>query len=193
MYLTLVTCALSISSFAQNTSSHLTFKGVPIDGTGKAFIANIQQKGFTHAGTKEDLAFLTGDFAGYKNCTIVVPMKNKDVVWTIIVFFPACNDWASVEYDYLYLKSVLSEKYGKPAQCIEEFQNRAPSNNDDRFFELSKNKCNYTCLFEVPNGRIELKIIYDDQIGALARISYVDKINIDVVVQAERQAAMDDL
>lgn len=41
MYLTLVTCALSISSFAQNTSSHLTFKGVPIDGTGKAFIANI--------------------------------------------------------------------------------------------------------------------------------------------------------
>ena len=35
----------TLSTFAQTTSEHLTFKGVPIDGTLTEFVSKLKQKG----------------------------------------------------------------------------------------------------------------------------------------------------
>ena len=190
IYLAILAVVFSFIGFAQNLSQHLTFKGVLIDGTRKAFVSNMQQKGFTLLGTQEDVTLLSGDFAGYKNCTVgVTTLKNKDVVSTIGVIFPTCEDWATVENNYFDLKSMLSEKYGEPVRSVEEFQNRNPQDDNDKYYELSMNRCNYASLFEVTNGSIELMIAHDTFTGAYVVLRYIDKFNGDIV----RQAAMDDL
>ena len=75
-------------SFAQSTE-HLSFKGVPIDGTLDDFVFKMQQNGFTLSQTENGTAFLTGDFAGYKDCSVgVTTLKQKDLVYKIAVIFP---------------------------------------------------------------------------------------------------------
>lgn len=74
-------------------TDHLTFKGVPIDGTLKEYIAAMKKAGFNYKGTTNDgSAILTGDFAGYKNCSIEVStLNNCDVVNRITVIFSDKN------------------------------------------------------------------------------------------------------
>ena len=62
------TCLLFAGSiFAQQ---HLSFKGVPIDGTLKAYTDAMIKAGFHYEGTYDGVAALSGDFAGHKGCTI---------------------------------------------------------------------------------------------------------------------------
>lgn len=188
--ISLLAIVLCVMAFAQSGAQHLTFKGIPIDGTRKAFVAKLQQKGFTLIGTEEDVTMLSGDFAGYKNCTLLLTtLQNKDVVSMIVVLFPACEDWPTVEDNYLNLKSMLSEKYGNPAQSMEEFQDWTPSDDRGKYDKLSKDQCYYESLFEVENGSIELMMVYEIFSGAHVLMRYLDKINTNIV----RQAAMDDL
>ena len=83
--------AIIFTSFSQtksDTSRHLTFKGVPIDGTLADYILKMKKSGFTHKGTKDGVAVLEGDFASYKKCIVgVSTLKQKDLVSKIVVFF----------------------------------------------------------------------------------------------------------
>jgi hypothetical protein len=62
----LVVAFIAISSFSQILpSSHLTFKGVPIDGTLNEYVTKMKQNGFTLTSTEDGVAMLKGDFAAY--------------------------------------------------------------------------------------------------------------------------------
>ena len=79
---------MSISAFCQN--AHLSFKGVPIDGTLTEYVNKMKAAGFTHIGTEDGIALMQGDFAGYKNCTIgVQTLKPRNLVHEITVVFPS--------------------------------------------------------------------------------------------------------
>ena len=68
----------------------------------------MKQAGFTHIGTQDGTAILQRDFAGFKSCTVdVSTLKTVNVVSTIGVIFPVCEDWSSLERDYEHLKSML--------------------------------------------------------------------------------------
>ena len=56
-------------SLAQDKSEHLSFKGVPIDGTLNEYVAKMKAAGFSYLGTQDGTAILQGEFAGFKNCT----------------------------------------------------------------------------------------------------------------------------
>lgn len=100
--------------FAQS-SEHLKFKGVPIDGTLSEYVSKMKQAGFQLIGTDDGVALLEGEFAGYRGCLIAVStLKSVNVVNTIGVVFPARENWSSLEGDYEHLKSMLTEKYGEP-------------------------------------------------------------------------------
>ena len=43
---------------------HLTFKGVPIDGTLSEYVAKMKSAGFKYLGEQDGTAILQGDFAG---------------------------------------------------------------------------------------------------------------------------------
>jgi hypothetical protein len=55
---------LALSSFSQTQSDkHLTFKGVPIDGTLKEFVGRMKQDGFKFIQKSCGVVYLQGDFA----------------------------------------------------------------------------------------------------------------------------------
>ena len=81
------------------------------------------QAGFSDLGIKDGTAVLQGDFAGFKGCIIgVSTLKTTNVVNTIAVIFPECDNWSKLENNYQTLKEMLIQKYGEPADCVEKFQ-----------------------------------------------------------------------
>lgn len=180
-----------LTSFAQSNSEHLSFKGVPIDGTLNEYVAKMKAAGFSHLGTQDGTAILQGDFAGFKSCTVgVSTLKAVNVVSTIGVIFPSHDDWSSLERDYEHLKSMLIKKYGDPADVVEQFQGRTtPNSNNEKIHELLMDRCTWFTTFETPKGDIQLSLQKGEYGQYFVLLKYFDKINTDTV----RSAAMDDL
>lgn len=169
---------------------HMTFKGVEIDGSLSDMVAKLASKGFTYIGAEEDVALMSGDFAGYRDCQIaVLAMQETGMVNAIGVVFANREEWSSIEGDYDKLKSMLTEKYGKPSRVIEEFQHGYVPDNWFKFHCLVSDQCTWASVFETPNGTIELFMQKVDYRRACVILKYYDKANSDVV----RAAAMDDL
>ena len=177
------------SLFAQQ---HLSFKGVPIDGTLKAYTDAMIKAGFHYEGTQDGIAVLSGDFAGHKDCTIgVYTLKNLDVVSFITVLFPDQETWTSLKSEYEILKSMLTEKYGEPEESVEQFTTNV--HNYDNFFVMQALKDeNYEWYtnFSTELGTIKLTISEGEEYSTgRVVLVYMDKANGEKV----RNAAMDDL
>lgn len=184
--LTIVITCCSLISWAQ--SEHLTFKGVPIDGSLTEFVAKMKTAGFDHLGTQDGMAMLQGDFAGYKNCMVgVYTIKPINVVSMIGVLFNARDTWSDLESDYDFFKSMLTEKYGEPAIVVEEFE-RPQRDNNDKIHELRMDRCTWASAFHTEKGSIELSMEYNNY-ECRVILRYRDKINTERV----KKQAMEDL
>lgn len=179
-------------SFAQaqesvDSSTHLTFKGIPIDGKLNEFVLKMKKNGFTHIDTEDGIAMLKGDFALYKNCIIgIATLRQKDLVSKITVIFPKRDTWSSLSDDYFTLKELLTEKYGEPSDYIEKFQSDLqPRDDNDKMYEVIMNRCKYYTTYETEKGSIQLSIEHD----GVVMLAYYDKINRNII----RAKAIDDL
>ena len=188
--LTLILSLTAILTFAQ-TSEHLSFKGVPIDGTLNEYVSEMKRAGFSRIRTEDGVSILKGDFAGYKNCFIsVATLKQKDLVNTITVMFPERSTWSALAANYFNLKELLTEKYGKPTEIVEKFDTYSePRDDNSKMHEVIMNKCKYYTSFELENGTIQLSIEYGGLLKGFVMLSYFDKINSEII----RQGALDDL
>ena len=173
-----------------NVSDHLSFKGVPIDGTLNEYVTKMKQGGFVMLGTEDGVVMLKGDFASYKDCIIgVTTLKGKDLVSKITVIFPALESWSSLSSNYLNLKEMLTEKYGDPSESVEKFDVYGdPKDDGTKFMYVQLDKCKYYSIFKTEKGNIELQI-RGNHSSSFVTLSYFDKINSDIV----KQKAMDDL
>ena len=173
-----------------DTSEHMTFKGVPIDGTLDEYILKMKKNGFIHIGTENKTAIFKGDFAAYKDCIIgVSTLKQKDLVSKITVLFPEQETWTSLSYNYFSLKELLTEKYGDPSESYEEFDDGQPSDDNSRMFKVKFDNCKYYTNYETNNGSIQLSIDHDGVTNCFVRLSYFDNINSELI----RAEAIDDL
>lgn len=184
---------LSIS-FAQTTtdsSKHLSFKGVPIDGTLDQYVLKMKKSGFTLTSTSDGTAILQGDFAGYKDCYVgVSTLKQKDIVHKIGVIFPDRDTWSALSGNYFNLKEMLTEKYGKPTETVEKFDGYSQSNDDNsRFLGVKLDYCKYFSTWVTDKGDIQLSIDHNDFKNCFVKIIYFDKINSATI----RKQAIDDL
>ena len=189
--LSLTVMLMSLTTLAQTESPHLSFKGVPIDGTLNEYVQKMKQKGFTYLGTEDGIALLKGDFAAYKGCTVgVATLKQKDLVSKITVIFPNCETWATLANNYFSLKEMLTEKYGEPVDVKEEFQGYSePRDDNSRMHEVGMDRCKYITTFETTKGKIQLYIGHNSFSASYVLLSYFDKINGETI----RAKAMDDL
>ena len=177
------------SLFAQQ---HLSFKGVPIDGTLKAYTDAMIKAGFHYEGTQDGIAVLSGDFAGHKDCTIgVYTLKNLDVVSFITVLFPDQKTWTSLKSEYEILKSMLTEKYGEPEESKERFTTYVGDySNGLVMHALKDEKYEWHTNFSTEWGTIKLTISEGEEYSTgRVVLVYMDKANGEKV----RNAAMDDL
>lgn len=170
---------------------HLTFKGVPIDGTLDTYVANMKKAGFTFIGENDGIALLRGDFAGYRNCTIgVVTLKSIDIVNRISVLFDSHQDWNNIYVNYSSLKEMLTTKYGKYADCVEKFEGYSePRDDNGKMHELTMDRCKFYTIWKTDKGSIELEIIKGNLGGGKVRLTYWDNIN----TMSVQEKAMDDL
>jgi hypothetical protein len=191
LLLVLIVACFAINSWAQNEKSeHLNFKGVPIDGKLSDYVLKMQKSGFTNLGIENGVAYLKGDFAGYKECVVgVSTLKQKDLVSKISVTFPEQENWSALSNDYFSLKEMLTEKYGKPSENVEMFQSRIqPEDDPSKMHEVMFDKCKYYSIFITDKGRIELSI-FGSIDSSYVLLTYYDKINSEII----RATAIDDL
>lgn len=182
----------TIVSHAQSqTSKHLIFKGVPIDGTLNEYVTKMKQNGFTHLGTENGTAVLKGDFAGYKDCSVGVSiLKQKDLVHKIAVIFPDKETWSTLSGNYYDLKQMLTEKYGEPSESLEKFNTSLePKDDFYKMHNVKMDNCKYYSGFQTEKGTIELSIEHDGAAQCFVRLAYFDKINSDII----KTKAKDDL
>lgn len=188
LLVTLVCLAMMGGLMAQE--EHLSFKGVPINGTLKAYTAAMVKAGFKSEGTQDGLSLLSGDFAGFKGCIVgVSTVKNCDVVNRIAVLFPEKETWSALLGDYEHLKDLLTEKYGEPEQNVERFNDRMYSDNS-KIYAVNNGELEWYTIFSTELGDIELTLV-GGTIGykARVRLTYWDAKNSETV----RQNALDDL
>ena len=145
---------LNAATQAQVSIDHLSFKGVPIDGTLDEYVLKMKKSGFMHSGTQDGLAILKGDFASYKNCTVEVStFIPKDLVNKIIVMFPNVDNWTSLSSNYFNLKEMLTEKYGQPSDFTEKFDSYSQSiDNGWKMREVTRDRCKYFSSWQTEKG-----------------------------------------
>lgn len=171
---------------------HLSFKGVPIDGTLKQYTDAMVKKGFKYEGKTDDgMAFLSGDFAGFKGCMVgVSTLTSCDVVNRIGVLFPEKDTWATLVYDYENLKSMLTTKYGEPAMNREEFMSYTGDSNSLRMHALNDDELVWFTAWSTELGDIELSLVGGNFSNeGRVRLMYYDRANTETV----NQSVLDDL
>ncbi len=190
-----LTLLLACLVFAGNlfAQQHLSFKGVPIDGTREYYTDTMIKSGFYYGGTTQGgIAFLGGDFAGYTDCLIAIyTLKNINLVRRVAVFFPDKNSWSAVLSDYEHLKAMLTEKYGTPSDSQEKFTGYVGDMKNSLIMSaLKENKYVWYTTFTTELGDIKLSIMAGSKRDtAMVRLSYTDKANSEKA----RNNAMDDL
>jgi hypothetical protein len=172
---------LKAATQAQVSSDHLTFKGVPIDGTLNEYVSKMKQSGFNHLQTEDGTAYLNGDFAGYKDCYVgVSTLKQNDLVYKIVVVFKEKDTWSVLSTNYFDLKQMLTEKYGEPSDVVEKFDVESfaqPRDDQDRFYNVKSDKCKYYSKWQTEKGQIQLKIDHNSSRSCYVTLAYFDKIN----------------
>jgi hypothetical protein len=190
LFLSLVVC-VSFAQTSADSSKHLAFKGIPLDGTLDQYVSKMKANGFEVLKSEGDLAMLKGDFAGYKDCYVgVSTLKQKGPVHKIGVFFPEKDKWSTLSGDYFNLKQLLTEKYGNPTKESEKFDRLIEPRDDNmRMHEVRMDRCKYFSIWDTDKGEIQLSIDHDDITGCNVRLVYIDKINSATV----RKQALEDL
>ncbi len=181
-------------SFAQtnaDSSRHLTFKGVPLDGTLDQYVSKMKQNGFKLLSTEDGVAMLRGDFAGYKDCYVgVSTLKQKDLVYKIGVLFPEKDTWSTLSGNYFELKQMLTEKYGKPSDVVEKFDRESERRDDgSKMHDVQFDRCKYYSIWQTDKGEIQLSIDHNNVTSCFVKLAYFDKINSATI----KKQALDDL
>jgi hypothetical protein len=186
-----ISALLSVYVSAQSSTNHMTFKGIPIDGSIDEFVSGMKQKGFTFIVVEDGVAFFTGEFAACSPCTIkAVSSNSTNVVSHVSVSFPSCETWPILLDNYSKLKSMLTQKYGKPKDCVEKFESfHSPDDDSSRMYELKFDRCKYWTQWETKKGYIKLNIAHEGVMSCFVVLSYWDKVNTEKV----NKSAMDDL
>ncbi|MBQ1214577.1 MAG: hypothetical protein IIX81_06110 [Tidjanibacter sp.] len=145
----------------------------------------MKEAGFDYIDKQDGTAILMGDFAGHKGSIIGVnTLQSLDIVNRIGVIFPAADDWSTLNNTYERLKSMLTQKYGKYDECVEEFQGYSqPRSDNDRLNKLRLDSCNWYTIFKTDKGNIELSLGHKSLIGCYVVLQYFDKINTNTVEQ----------
>lgn len=183
----------ALCSNAQASSEHLKFKGVPIDGTVTEFAKKLEEKGFKTLMAQGGSYIMSGDFAGYSDCMIVLMnTKSTKEVYGIGVIPSFCDTWSELISQYDTFKDNLTTKYGEPTGCTEEFKGWTPSSDMSKFYAAQIGDCDYKTLFELKNGSIAVAITNKKK--GSEKSCYVVLIYTDKVNEAkEKQNVIDDL
>lgn len=181
----LLTLALSLIVVGAFAQEHLSFKGIPIEGSMSSFCKNLKSKGFTAMGSQNNIRIFTGDFTGIEATVGVISTDNGQDVFGVVVLFPASGEWNTLVNTYDYYKDLYIRKYGKPSISKEKNPSRSDSNTA-LMLEVYQGTVVYASAWEVAGGSIELTIDKTDGFceGQVV-IRYRDSQNAEAKLQQD--------
>ena len=166
---------------------HLTFKGIPIDGTPEEFGAKLIELGFDYSRKSQGSYWYEGgSFAGFHDCEVIVKAYDN-LVYEVVAILPTRYKWSHLYDDYSSLVYSLKRKYGEPIYKNEEFVS-TPSyidleDDNDKIFEVKNNHCNYGSIFRVNDGLIG-DITIEIKSSCCVGIYYKDTYNEFLKIQS---------
>lgn len=184
-FLTLLIACSTLGIFAQE---HLSFKGIPIEGSITEFCKKLESKGFKKLGFENNKMIFEGDFTGRQATVGVATTDDGYSVYSVAVFFKPSEQWNNLVGTYNYYKSLYTRKYGEPSSCVE----KNPARHKENFFlmhELSQGTVTYRSIWHVTGGSIELSIEktvgYSYSDVGMVFIKYCDSQNIEDKIQRD--------
>lgn len=176
---------ITLTSYAQSDSEHLTFKGIPIEGSITEFCQKLKNKGFTSIGRENNLSLFMGDFTG-RNATVGVTSSDDGKnVFAVVVLFDPSSEWNTLVNTYGYYKDLYTRKYGAPT--ISKEQNPALSDSNTALMaEVHQGTIVWGSAWSVTGGDIELSIektsgFYEGMVV----IRYRDTQNVETKIQKD--------
>lgn len=162
------------SSTLVYSQEHMSFKGIPINGTTNEFAQKLISQGYQKIETKDNIIILEGEFINKKCKVYLIGSVKTNKIWKVYVILPENSSWYSIKGDYKELKVQFQQKYGE-GRSYEFFSKPYYEGDGYEFQAIRKDKCTYATFFDSTNGNIMLEI-GDESI----RISYEDKINSEI-------------
>ena len=179
---------LAVCTVCTAQTNHMKFKGVPMEGTLESFTSKLEAKGFTPDEIENGISRLDGEFAAYKDCKISVIADISGLIYKVSVEFPKMDKWGNLWKNYNDLKKMLTEKYGSPKICLEQFFDPNII-NDDKIYAIQHDKYIYYSVFSLEEGDIRLEISHESIYSCFVTLTYLDNINQEKV----QKQIMDDL
>ena len=178
----LTTLLMGINLMAQE---HLSFKGIPIEGSMSSFCQKLNEKGFTKVGTDNNVTMFVGDFTGRQASIGVGATDNGENVYSVVVFFDPSDEWKTLVNAYDYYKDLYIRKYGKPSISRENNPGQGGSNSS-LMYELYQGKVTYASVWKATGGTIELSIEKaDGYSNGMVVIRYRDAQNIETKIKKD--------
>ena len=160
-----------------SAQAHMEFMGIPINGSAKKFIDELEKKGFEHDKTFhyfENLQRLYGTFGG-NLCKLHVLTINKDVSKVTVAYLPS-KSWHKVYSFYKTIQAEYTLKYVEP-EAYEVGPNAKSQNFDDVFQNLKNEDSAYSSFYQTDRGMIGVRIKSDDGKSGYVEVVYEDKLN----------------
>ena len=146
------------------SQEHMTFQGIPIDGTIKSFHKQMKKHGFKLDFRLEDGYSYRGRYITNNDVIIVLfsPKSKKVQGIAISVNFREMADsksWQRVKEYYDYVVTLFSEKYDTAKKEITAcFEPPYEEGDGNEVEGIITGKCHYSTLFVTPQGKIEVEI-----------------------------------
>ncbi len=186
IFLLLVFSLALICGYAQE---HLSFKGIPIEGSMSSFCKKLEAKGFTKIGSDGNMTVLDGIFTGKSATVYLIATSDGKDVNSVAVTLPDSDSWKTLVEIYDYYKSLYIEKYGQPS-VHKEYNPSGNLSNTLAMNQIDEGKVEYGSLWEAPGGLIVMTIERGSRsLRGLVMIKYEDSQNNE----KERQKIIDDI
>ena len=176
---------ITLALYAQSSSEHLTFKGIPIEGSMTEFCQKLKAKGFTSIGSENNVTLFSGDFTGREANIGVTATNDGENVFAVVVLFDPSGEWNTLVNTYDYYKDLYTRKYGKPA--ISKEKNPALSDSNTALMaEVHQGTAVWGSVWKVTGGEIELSIEKTSGVyKGVVVIRYRDSQNVEAKIQKD--------
>lgn len=180
IFITLALLFVVINIMAQE---HLSFKGIPIEGSITEFCQKLKAKGFISIGRKNNIDMFSGDFTGREATVGVTATNDGKNVFAVVVLFDSSEEWNTLVNTYDYYKDLYTRKYGEPT--FSEENNPADSDSNIALMaEVHQGTVVYDSVWEVTGGDIQLSIEKSSGVyEGMVMIRYLDSKNMEIKIQ----------
>ena len=112
-----ITLAVFFAAVNMMAQEHLSFKGIPIEGSMTEFCQKLKTKGFTSIGQENNISLFTGDFTGREATVGVTATDDGKNVFAVVVLFEPSGEWNTLVNTYDYYKiCILANMVNRPSQ-----------------------------------------------------------------------------